>query len=43
MELEMNWVSEDVVDNDEQIQKVEAEIARDKAILSRLAEEDDLF
>jgi hypothetical protein len=37
------WDDEVSTDNDESIARLEAEIANEKALLSRMSSEDDLF
>lgn len=43
MDYELHWDNEVVADNDEAIALLEAEIAEDKAILSRLSNDDDVL
>lgn len=43
MEYELHWDNEVVADNDEAIALLEAEIAEDKAFLSRQSAEDDFL
>lgn len=43
MEYELHWDNEVVADNDEAIALLEAEIAEDKATLSRLSSEDEFL
>lgn len=43
MELETYWDEELPSDNDDRVSKLEAEIAENKALLTSLSQNDDLF